>query len=102
VEETLVRRHNDFLSMALIVSALLFLMACPFKKSGGAGDAAASSDESGDTKPVHYMGGDNWVSHERHTRFSMPKLHHTSDGKALPRFLEDQRPSAGAHRGMQW
>jgi hypothetical protein len=95
-----VRRYNDLVSMALIVSALLFLMACPLKKSGWAGDAGAASDEPGDSKPIHNMGGDNWVSHQRHTRISMPRLHRTGGGKALPRFFEDQRPARSSEQAF--
>ena len=92
------RRHNNLLSLALIVSALLFLTACPFK-AGGAADSGPSSPESGGEKPiVHHFGGSTWIHHQKHTRISLPKPPHASrSDRPLAGFFED-RPTAGSRR----
>jgi len=97
-----VRRPNNLLSLALIVSALLFLTACPFKR-GGAADADPSSQESGGEKPiVHHFGDGPWIHHQKHTRISLPKPPHASgSGRPLVGFFEDQ-PTAGRRGAVHW
>jgi hypothetical protein len=97
-----VRRHNNLLSLALIVSGLLFLMACPFK-AGGAADSDPSSQESGGEKPiVHHFGGGTWIHHQKHIRISLPKPPHASgSGRPLAGFFEDH-PTAGRRGAMPW
>lgn len=94
-------RDRDLLSVALIVSTLLFLMACPVKVGGGTGDASAAPDGTGEVKPIHSVGG--WVRapHQRHLRISLPRLYRTSGNKAIPKSFEDLRP-AGWRRSTQW
>jgi hypothetical protein len=93
-----VSRQINLLSLALIVSALLFLAACPFK-GGGAADSGPSSPESGGEKPiVHNFGGGTWIHHQKHTRISLPKPPHAGrSDRPLAGFFED-RPTAGSRR----
>jgi hypothetical protein len=97
-----VRRSYNLLPLALIVSALLFLMACPHK-FGGAADSGPGSQESGGEKPiVHHFGGGTWIHHRKHTRISLPKPPHASgSGRPVAGFFEDH-PTAGSRRAVHW
>jgi hypothetical protein len=96
------RSRGTLLPMALAVGALLFLPACPRKTGGGTGGADDSSEEPAGPKPIHNVVGDKRVWHERHTKISLPRLQPPGGGRALPRFLEDQRHTAGSRSGTPW
>jgi len=93
------------LSLALIVSALLFLTACPFK----AGDPAYSAPSEGPDGEaiVHHLGGGSWTPHQKPIKpikISLPKPPHTSrsDRPPLAGFLEEHYPSGASRRAARW
>ena len=84
------------LPLALIVSALLFLMACPFK-TGSAGSSSATTDAPVVKRPaIHYFTDPYKAPHV--AKISLPRPHHPSGQWRVPRFLEDERPSEAMHR----
>ena len=96
----LVHRPNNLLSLALIVSALLFLTACPFKV-GGAGSSDPSQGPDGEPI-VHHFGGGGWVHHQKPVKFSLPKPPHASgSNRPLPGYFQDH-PTAGTRRAAPW
>jgi hypothetical protein len=100
-KEALVRRPNNLLSLALIVSALLFLTACPFKV-GGAGSSDPSQGPDGEPI-VHHFGGGGWVHHQKPIKISLPKPPHASrSDRPLAGSFEEHYPTAGSRRTAPW
>jgi hypothetical protein len=96
-----VSRYHYPLPLALIVSALLFLMACPLK-TGGADPAAPASDAAVVKRPpVHYFTGPDKAFHEKVAKVNLPRPHHPSGQWRVPRFLEDERPSSALNRATR-
>ena len=94
-------RYYYPLPLALIVSALLFLLACPFK-SGSADPAAPASDAAAGKRPVvHYFTGVDRAFHEKVARVNLPRPNHPSGQWRVPQFLENERPSATLNRGRR-
>jgi hypothetical protein len=99
--EALVRRPNNLLSLALIVSALLFLTACPFKV-GGASNSGPSQGPDGEPI-VHHFGGGGWVHHQKPIKISLPKPPHPSrNDRPLAGFFEEHYPTAGSRHTAPW
>jgi hypothetical protein len=97
----LLSRYYHPLPLALIVSALLFLLACPFK-TGGAGTSATPSDAAVGKRPVvHNFTGGYKAPHEKVARINPPRPHHPSGQWRVPRFLEDERPSSALNRATR-
>jgi hypothetical protein len=96
-----VRRPDNLLSLALLVSALLFLTACPFKAGGPAN--SGPSAEGPDGEPiVHHFGSGSWGHHQKPIRFSLPKPPHASRStRLLSQFFEDHHSPAGS-RPAPW
>ena len=97
--KALVLRHNSLLTLALMVSALLFLTACPFK-AGGPADSGPSQGPEGEPI-VHHFGGGNWVHHQKPIKISLPKPPHASrSDRPLMGFFQDHYP--GSRRTAPW
>jgi hypothetical protein len=99
--EALVHRPNNLLSLALIVSALLFLTACPVK-AGSPADSGPSQGPDGEPI-VHHFGGGGWVHHQKPMKISLPKPPHASrSDRAVAGFFEELYPTAGRRRAAPW
>ena len=99
--KALVLRHNSLLTLALMVSALLFLTACPFKV-GGAANSGTSQGPDGEPI-VHHFGGGGWVHHQKPMKISLPKPPHASrSDRAVAGFFEELYPTAGRRRAAPW
>jgi hypothetical protein len=96
-----VRRPENLLSLALIVSALLFLTACPFKAGGLANSGPSAQGPDGEPIVHHFGGG--WIHHQKPIRISLPKPPHASrSDRLLSEFFEDHHPAAASHRAASW
>ncbi|HMH55529.1 MAG TPA: hypothetical protein VK535_04645 [Gemmatimonadales bacterium] len=94
-------RPNNLLSLALIVSALLFLTACPFK-AGAAADSGPA--EGADGEPiVHHFAGGGWVHHQKPIKITRPKPPHViRSDRPVAGFFEEHYPTAGSRRTAPW
>jgi hypothetical protein len=90
-------RPDSLLRLAVLVSALLFLLACPFK-SHGAADSQATSDA---PKPVlHNFASGDQKPWEKPVRIRLPKPHYMRPQRA-PLFLNNSRPSTDWNHTLQ-